>query len=484
MKRCDLAIIGGGTGGIVSALIAAGVGAKVTLIERDRTGGDCLWTGCVPSKSLIAAATLAHRIRHADTVGITPSQPPVDFAKVMAHVWRTIHTIEAQDSAERLRRAGVEVLDCKARFRSPRQLDVDGHGLSYRAAIIATGSHPVAPPIGGLADCQPLSTDTVWDLRELPRRLLVLGGGPIGCELAQAFTRLGAAVTIVEMADRLLVKEEPSASELIASRLRGEGIDIRLKTRAREVDTDADGSWRLLVQAPGGQQTIPFDRVLVAAGRVPRTSELALERVGVRCDQRGAVIVDRRLRTTARGIYAVGDVTGLLPFTHVAAHHARVATPNALFHTRSQVAETIPWVTFTDPEVARVGLSEQQARERFGDRISVAQFDYEELDRAILAGEPYGFVKLIAGPSRRLLGATVAAPGAGEAIAEMTAWIASGAKIDAVSRTVHAYPTLAEGPCRAADAHLAERYASPQMRAVTRSVLAALRLLDRIRGGR
>ncbi len=471
--RYDLVVLGGGTAGLVSAMIAAGAGARVALIERERTGGDCLWTGCVPSKSLIAAAGLAHRMRHADAVGLAPVDPQIDFERVMGHVSRAIATIAPHDSPQRLRAAGVEVIAAEGRFVAPGRIDVAGRTLRWRTAIIATGSQPLLPPVDGLADAQPLTTDSVWSLRELPGRLAVLGGGPIGCELAQAFARLGAHVTIVEMADRLLVKEEPCASALIAERLRGEGIDVRTATRATAV-----GEGELLLD---NGDSVAFDRILVAAGRAPRTTDLGLDSVGVEVDARGAVIVDGRLRTSGRGIFAAGDVTGRLAFTHVAGHHARVATPNALFHTRSKVSGTIPWVTFTDPEVARVGLSEEQARERWGDRVQIAQFDYAGSDRAITSGEAYGFAKLVADNRGRLVGATVAAPGGGETIAELTAWIVQGAKIDAVSRTVHAYPTLGEGPARAADEHVAARYASPRMRAIARPVLAALRALDRPR---
>jgi len=480
-SRYDLVVVGGGTGGLVSALIAAGIGARVALIERDRTGGDCLWTGCVPSKSLIAAAGLAHGIRHADTVGLAPCEPVIDFGRVMDHVRDAIATIQPHDSPQRLRAAGVEVTPANARFDGPGHIRVDGRELRWRAAIIATGSGPVTPPIPGLAESEPLNTETVWGLRELPRRLVVLGGGPIGCELGQAFARLGSDVTIVEQADRLLVNEEPRAGELITSRLTGEGIDVRLGSQAIEVRPSGDGAHELSLDGSPSPEAVIFDRILVATGRVPQTEHLGLHSVGVNVDDRGAVIVDRRLRTSARGIYAVGDVTGLLPFTHVAAHHARVATPNALFHARGQISETIPWVTFTDPEVARVGLTEAQARERWGDRVIVTESDYETLDRAITAGEAYGFAKLVADPRRRLVGATVAAPAGGEAIAELTAWVARGEKIDAVSRTVHAYPTFAEGPARAADQHLTARYTTPRLRALIRPVLATLRVLERAR---
>jgi pyruvate/2-oxoglutarate dehydrogenase complex dihydrolipoamide dehydrogenase (E3) component len=473
MSRYDLVVLGGGTGGLVSSLIAAGAGARVALVERDRTGGDCLWTGCVPSKSLIAAAGLAHRMRHGDAVGLAPVEPQIDFAGVMGHVWRAIRTIEPHDSPRRLRSAGVDVVEAEGRFAGPGRLEAAGRTLRFRTAIIATGSAPAIPPIPGLETADALTTDTLWDLRELPARLVVLGGGPVGCELSQAFARLGARVTLVEMADRLLFSEEPRASELLARRLGEEGIDVRLGQTATAIR-----SGQLVLESG---EAVAFERILAAAGRVPRTGGLGLETVGVATDRAGAVSVDNRLRTSARGIYSVGDVTGLLPFTHVAAHHARVATPNALFHARSKISDTLPWVTFTDPEVARVGLTEAQARERWGQRVIVAEHDYAELDRAITAGEPYGFAKLVADPRGRLVGATIAAPGGGEAIAELTAWVSRGAKIDAVSRTVHAYPTLAEGPARAADGLLAARYGSPQVRAVARPLLATLRALEQRR---
>lgn len=472
-RRYDLVVLGGGTGGLVSALIAAGAGARVALIERDRTGGDCLWTGCVPSKSLIAAATLARSMRHADAVGLAPVDPDVDFPRVMDHVWRSIRTIEPSDSPQRLRGAGVEVIAGDGQFAGPGRIAVGDRELRFRAAIVATGSRPALPPIPGLETSEPLTSETLWDLRELPKRLVVLGGGPIGCELGQAFARLGSRVTLVEMADRLLLGEEQAASALIAQRLAADGIDVRTGARADTVHAN-----QLVVETG---EAIAFDRLLVATGRAPRTDGLGLEAVGVEVDERGAVNVDRRLRTTARGIYAAGDVIGSLAFTHVAAHHARVATSNALFHTRAAVSATLPWVTFTDPEVGRVGLTEAQARTRWGGRVRLAEFDYASLDRAITAGQAYGFAKLVADPRERLVGATVAAPGGGEAIAELTAWVSRRAKLADVSRTVHAYPTFAEGPARAADAHLVARYTSPRLRSVTRPVLAALRALERPR---
>ena len=476
MKDYDLVVLGGGTGGLVASVIAAGIGARVALVERERTGGDCLWTGCVPSKSLIAAATLAHRMRRADRVGLAPVEPAIDFARVMDHVHGAIAHIEPEDSPARLRAEGVEVIEGDGRFTGHRTIEAGGRGLRFRAAIIATGSEPSLPPVKGLEGEDVLTTETLWSLRVLPGRLVVLGGGSIGCELGQAFARLGARVTVIEAGDRLLDKEEPEASALIAQRLADDGVDVRLRTKAVEM---RDG--RLIVDGPDGAATLDLDKVLVATGRRPRTRALGLDRAGVELDARGAVAVDERLRTTAPGIFAVGDVTGLQPFTHVAAHHARVATVNALFGTRRTVDETIPWVTFTDPEVAHVGLTEAQARGRWGDRAITARSEYEALDRAVTAGETEGFVLLVGDPRGRLTGATVVGAGAGDVIAELTARVAHADKIDALSTTVHAYPTLGEGPARAADDHLRRRYAQRRYRLPAQLLFAAGRLVDRLR---
>ncbi len=481
--RYDLVVLGGGTAGLVSAFIAAGMGARVALIERERTGGDCLWTGCVPSKSLLASAHLAHRMRHADRVGLAPVEPKVDFARVMDRVHATIAEIEPHDSPARLRAAGVEVIEADGQFIDARTLEAAGRRLRFTSAIVATGSQPAIPPVPGLGGDDVFTTEDIWRLRRLPARLVILGGGPIGCELGQAFARLGAQVTIVELADRLLLKEEPDAGALVAKSLSADGVDIRLGTRAVELRRPEDAPKHLIVDRGDSRQQIEFDAILVVAGREPRTEAAGLQAAGVGLDERGAVVVDERLRTNVPRIYAAGDVTALLPFTHVAAHHARVASINALLGLRRTIDQTIPWVTFTDPEVAHVGLTEAQAKERYGDRAITARSDYATLDRAITEGENTGFALLVGDPKRRLVGATIAGPGAGEAIAEMTAHIKAGNRIDAVSTTVHAYPTLAEGPSRAADEHLRARYAAPRYRALVRPVLAARAALAR-RGGR
>ena len=477
----DLGVVGGGTAGLVGALIAAGIGARVLLVEQAaETGGDCLWWGCIPSKSLLAAAEPAHAMRTAGRVGLASVEPEIDVARVMDHVHRARRTIEPQDSMERLRREGVHVVHGRACLTGARSMEVGGRRFRFRRALLATGSQPVLPAVEGLEGVAPLTNETVWDLRELPARLVVLGGGPIGCEMSQAFARLGSRVCLVELAPTLLGEEEPEARELVRESLTSEGVDVRLGTRALRAEVTDAGGVLVVAGEDGGQARLPFDRILVAAGRRPSTDGLGLEAAGVQTDERGAVRVDATLRTTAPGIFAAGDVTGMLPFTHVAGHHARVAVPNALFGTRrSFTTDAVPWVTFTDPEVARVGLSERQARERHGARVVVARHDYGELDRAITAGRAYGFAKLVAGPRGRLVGATVAAPAGGEAIAELAAHVAAGRRIGDVSRTVHAYPTFAEGPARAADEHLRTRLRESPLRRVAAPVLALVRALSR-----
>ncbi|PTL58915.1 dihydrolipoyl dehydrogenase family protein [Paraconexibacter algicola] len=471
----DLLVLGGGTGGLVSAMIAAGAGARVALVERDRTGGDCLWTGCVPSKSLLAAAGLAHAMRHADRVGLPPATPTVDLAAVLDHVRAAQATIAPHDSVERLTAAGVDVLVGEGRFTGPRTLTVDGRPVRFRRAIVATGSRAVVPPVPGLAALAPLTHETVWELRALPARLAVLGAGPIGCELGQALGRLGSRVTLLESGDRPLRGEEPEASALLAEQLREDGIDLRLGVRVTAAARGADGAIRLTL---GDAQELVADAVLVAAGRAPRSDGIGLDAAGVRCDAGGAIVVDPTMRTSAAGIFAVGDVVGAPAFTHVAAHHARQAAVNALFGLRRRADRTpLPWVTFTDPEVAHVGLTVAQARERHGERVVVARSTYAGLDRAIAAGEHRGGAILVGDARGRLVGATLVGRGAGESIAELTAWIATGAKLARVSGTVHAYPTYAGAAVRAVDDHLRKRYAGPGLRRALAPVLAARRLV-------
>ena len=435
----DLAVVGGGTAGLTAAIAAARVGARVLLVERDRTGGDCLWTGCVPSKALLAAAERAHLARTSDELGVRVGEVQVDLTAVMKHVHGAIADIEPHDSPARLEREGVVVRVGRARFVGSGRLEVDGHPEPFRRAMVATGSRPLVPDLPGLQETGYLTSDTVWDLRELPERLVVVGGGSIGVELGQAFARLGSRVTIAEMAGQLLPREEPDAAEVLTRRLRAEGIDVRTSTRATAVRGD-----RLEVEGPSGTDALAFDRLLVAAGRVPTTAGLGLEHLGVEVDAHGAVVVDDRMRTTAPRVFAGGDVTLRLPFTHVAAAHGAAVAQNAVLGLRARVDhDRIPWVTFTSPEVARIGLTVAEARARWPSaRVRTARHD--ELDRAVAAADTDGFATLVGDRRGRIVGATVVGPRAGETIGEVAAWMSRDGRIAQIVRSSHAYPTWSE----------------------------------------
>jgi pyruvate/2-oxoglutarate dehydrogenase complex dihydrolipoamide dehydrogenase (E3) component len=476
--RYDLIAIGGGTTGLIATLTAAGLGARTAMIERDRTGGDCLWTGCIPSKALLASAARAQAIRTAPEFGVEAGEPEVDFAAVMRRVRSVIEAAGRRDTPEYLRSEGVEVVNASASFLRPGRIEAGGRELSYRTALICTGSRAALPPIEGLDDCAPLTNDTVFDLERLPGRLLVLGGGPIGCELGQAFARLGSQVTLVEALERLLPREEPFAGETLKRILAEEGVDVRTGVAASRFVAEGDGGVLHLTDA----SAVPFDRVLVATGRTPVTDGLNLAAVGVETGASGEILVDERLRTTGDRIFAGGDVVGDLQFTHVAGYHALVALANGLFRARQRIErDWTPWATFTDPEVAHVGLTEAQARERHGDRVETYEFDYSELDRALTAGTT-GSVKLIAGRRGRLLGATIVGAAAGESISEAARLIRERRKVTDLSRMIHAYPTFTEGPARAADDYWRRRFFTPGSRRLLRPLLAALRALDHPRG--
>lgn len=478
----DLLILGGGTAGLVAATIGAGFGARVTLVERERTGGDCLWTGCVPSKGLLEAASTAHLMRNADSLGIEPVEPAIDLRRILARVRDVQAQIEPQDSPEHLRSLGVEVIHDDAAFTDARSVRLAGSGRSLNAArvLIATGSEPAIPPVEGLEQADPLTTDTVWNLTDVPPRLAILGGGAIGCELGQAFARLGSHVTIIEKDARLLPVEDPDASELIERRLRAEGVDVRTGTEVTRVETD-DGKSQITVSDGDATAALTADRLLVAAGRRSRSADLNLAVAGVRTNEAGDVLTNRRLETSARGVYAAGDVNGHLLFTHAAAHQASIATFNALLMTRRTVTyRSVPWVTFTDPEIARVGLTEQQARNLWGDHVTIARSDYAHVDRALTAARGEGFAKLVGDRRGRLVGATVAAPAAGEIIAEFAAIIARRGRIGDVYRTVHPYPTYALGAATAGASYLQKRWLTDRTRTVLSPVLSATRLRAKV----
>ena len=450
-KRYDrnLIVIGGGAAGLVTAYIAAAVKAKVTLVESHAMGGDCLNTGCVPSKALLASAKRAAEFRTAKKLGIAAQDPQVDFPAVMARVRSVIATIEPHDSVERYRSLGVDARIGHATLIDPWTVEIrDEHGterLTTRAIALATGAKPIIPPIPGLADAPHLTSETLWDamakLPAPPPRLTVLGGGPIGCELAQAFQRLGSQVTLVEAAPRLLAREEPEAAAIVAASLEADGVDLRIGQQADAVEP-VDGGWALRV----GETVIPYDALLVAVGRTARTEGFGLEALGIPA---GKVIeTNDWLETLHPNIYAVGDAAGPYQLTHAASHQAWHAAVNALFGTfrRFRVDYSVmPAATYTDPEVARVGLTIAEAAKK-GIAVEVTSLPMSRFDRALAEGATDGFVQLITARGKdRILGATIVGPNAGELIAPIALAMRHKLGLMKLMGTIHAYPTLAEG---------------------------------------
>jgi pyruvate/2-oxoglutarate dehydrogenase complex dihydrolipoamide dehydrogenase (E3) component/uncharacterized membrane protein YdjX (TVP38/TMEM64 family) len=444
----NLVVIGAGSGGLVTAYIAATVRASVTLVERHRMGGDCLNTGCVPSKALLRTAKLVAQARRSTELGIRRMDIELDFAEVMARVRDVVRRIEPHDSVERYTELGVDVVQGDARVVGPWEIEIRGadgttRRLTTRSIVVATGARPVVPPIPGLAEAEPLTSETVWELNELPRRLLVLGGGPIGCELALAFARLGSSVVVVEAGPRLLAREDDEVSAFVAARFADEGIAVHCGTRAVRVEA----GHTMVVDTGEGEARLPFDRVLCAVGRRANLEGSGLEALGVTRRADGTVEVDACLRTRFPNILAVGDVAGPYQFTHAAAHMAWYAAVNALLGGFRQFRvdwRLMPACTFVDPEVARVGLNEREARER-GVAFEVTRYGLDDLDRAIADGAAHGWVKVLTEPGRdRILGATVVGEHAGELIAGWVSAMKHGHGLNAVLGTIHAYPTFAE----------------------------------------
>jgi len=471
----DLLVVGGGTAGLVAAKTAAGFGVSVLLVERDRIGGDCLWTGCVPSKALLSAAHAAHGARTATQYGIGVEQVTVDFPAVMAHVHQAIAAIEPTDSPAAMRAAGVSAAHGSAQFTSSNAVAVEGVPVTFRQALVATGAAPVMPPIPGLAEADPLTNESVFGLTRLPGRLLVLGGGSIGCELGQAFARLGSHVTIVEAAERLLIREDPDAAELVTRALSGDGVQLR--TGVAMTAVRRDGSAWVAVLADGSE--IGFDTVLVAVGRRPRTSHLGLEAAGVELDERGYVRVDARLRTTNPRIWAAGDLTGHPQFTHTAGVHGTLAASNAVLGLRRRVdVSSIPRVTFTQPEVAAVGVSLEKAR-ALG--LTVRTVEHVEVDRAIAEQQTAGFSRLVLDGKGRVVGATIVGPRAGESLAEAVLAARHGLRARDIAAATHAYPTYSDGLWKAAIAQVQVQLASGIARCATRAMAAVRRSTLRAR---
>jgi pyruvate/2-oxoglutarate dehydrogenase complex dihydrolipoamide dehydrogenase (E3) component/uncharacterized membrane protein YdjX (TVP38/TMEM64 family) len=447
----NLVVIGAGSAGLVSAYIAAAVKAKVTLIEKHKMGGDCLNTGCVPSKALIATTKLLARMKRAKEFGLRSASADFEFAEVMERVRRVVAQVEPHDSVERYTKLGVECLEATAKITSPWTVEAslaDGttRVIRTKAIVIAAGAAPFVPPIPGLSEAKPLTSDTVWDLRTLPRRLVVLGGGPIGCELAQCFARLGAKVTQIEMLPRIMIREDPEFSELVTRHFQADGIEVLVGHKAKEVRAE-NGEKVIVVEHEGREKRIACDEILCAVGRAANVQGYGLEELGIPVTKQKTVEVNEYLQAHYPNIFAAGDVAGPYQFTHTASHMAWYCAVNALFGKFRKFRvdySVVPWATFTDPPVARVGLNETDAKEK---KIAyeVAVYGIDDLDRAIADGEAEGLVKVLTVPgSDKILGATIAGEHADDLIAEFVLCMKHGVGLNKVLGTIHAYPTLPE----------------------------------------
>ena len=442
----NMVVIGAGSAGLVTALIAATVKARVTLIERHKMGGDCLNTGCVPSKAVIRSSHIAQYMRRAQEFGLEQVPVTVNFREVMQRVQSVIEAIEPHDSVQRFTELGVDCVQGDATILSPWEVEVDGQRITTRNIVIASGARARVPDIPGLDKLDYLTSDTLWDIRDLPARLLIVGGGPIGCELAQAFSRLGARVTLVSHAARVLPREDEEVAAQVMAAFQREGIAVHCGFEARRFQRDEQGQ-SAVFQTPDGEQTLAFDRVLLAVGRTANTEGLGLEALGIAVNTNGTIEVDETLRTSIPTIYACGDIVGPYMFTHMASHQAWYAAVNALFgrfKTYKVDYSVVPWATFTDPEVARVGLNESDAIAG-GIPYEVSRYDIDDLDRAIADGEAHGFIKVLTAPgSDRILGATIVAYHAAELITEYVMAMKHGIGLKKILATIHIYPTLSE----------------------------------------
>jgi pyruvate/2-oxoglutarate dehydrogenase complex dihydrolipoamide dehydrogenase (E3) component/uncharacterized membrane protein YdjX (TVP38/TMEM64 family) len=442
----DLVVIGAGSAGLVASYIGAAVRAKVTLIEKHKMGGDCLNTGCVPSKALIRSAKLISQIRRADDYGFKSASVDFDFADVMDRVQRVIGTVEPHDSVERYQSLGVDCVQGEARIRSPYEVEVNGKVLTTRNIVIAAGARPFVPPIPGIESVGYYTSDSLWEMRDLPARLVVLGGGPIGSELTQCFARFGSKVTQVEMLPRILIREDPEISQMITERFVEEGVDVRLNHTAKEFRKE-DGRKILVCEHGGEDVRIEFDELLVAVGRAANTAGYGLEELDIALTKTRTVEVNEFQQTRFPNIYACGDVAGPYQFTHVAAHQAWYCAVNALFGAFRKFRvdySVIPWATFTDPEVARVGLNEEDAKAQ-GVAYEVTTYGIDDLDRAIADEEAHGLVKVLTVPGKdRILGVTIVGDHAGDLLIEFITAMKQGFGLNKILGTIHIYPTLAE----------------------------------------
>ncbi len=457
-ERFDVLVIGGGTAGLVGARMAALLGARTVLVESARTGGDCLWTGCVPSKTILAAARRSKEQR-----AITGTGSP--FAAVRTRVSSAITAIEPDDSPASLEALGVTVISGSARFTGAGQAEVDGRTIRFRKALIATGSAPFVPPIPGLDQAAIVTSETVWDLEDLPERLVVIGGGPIGCELGQAYARLGSRVVVIARSE-ILRKEDRDAAELVRDSLRSDGVEVLENTRVERV-SGQNGS--TMVHTADGQ-AFAADVILVATGRKPRTEGLGLDSVGVACDSSGFVLVDSSMRTSARGIWAAGDVTPHPDYTHLAGVYANTAVTNAVLGLRRTVSEVIPRVTFTSPEVAAVGVTRPSAAGHTTSTIQLAH-----TDRAITEDDTTGFARIVIDKRGRILGGTIVGPRAGESLGELALAVHQKLTTRNLAEVTHPYPTYNDALWNAAITDALSRLRSPITSAGLRSLAAFTR---------
>jgi pyruvate/2-oxoglutarate dehydrogenase complex dihydrolipoamide dehydrogenase (E3) component len=459
MEAYDLVVIGGGAGGLVTASGGARLGAKTALIETERLGGECLWTGCVPSKALIRSAKIKHLIEHAGTYGFKDQKVPADFSGVMRRMRDVIAAIQPHDDPERFRKMGVEVIEGRAVFTGTDRLEVNGRVLKSRRFCIAVGADPLLPPIEGLDRVPYMTPLNFFDQSRLPDHLLIVGGGPVGCEMGQTFHRLGSRVTIIEMLDGILIKDDRETALRLHEILVREGLRIELKARAEKVERQ-DDRLRLYYSRDGRSFVAEGDAILVAAGKRPRVDGLGLAAAGVQFDQKG-IKVDRCMRTTNPRIFACGDVTGGFPFTHTAEYQAGLIVVNALVPLLRRKADdrVVPWCTFTDPELAQVGLTEEQAKHRFGEGgYRVWRFPVGENDRHIIDGETEGTVKLLTRTNGRIIGCAILSVNAGDLIHEVALALKKKGTTADISGMIHVYPTRAQANKRASDQYFAEKF--------------------------
>ncbi len=445
--KVDICVIGAGSGGLSVAAGASQMGASTALIERGKMGGDCLNYGCVPSKALLAAGHAAQAVRGGGRFGVRAAAPAIDSGGVYGHVRGTIAAIAPNDSVERFEGLGVTVIQSSARFTGPREIAADGYRITARRIVIATGSSPVVPPVAGLGDVPYLTNETIFDLGQVPAHLIVIGGGPVGIEMAQAHRHLGARVTVVEMFS-ILASDDPELVDVVRARLAGEGIDLREGVTVARVEKAGNGV-AVVIAGNGAEDRVQGSHVLIAAGRRPNVGGLDLEKAGIAYSPAG-IQVDARLRTTNRRVFAIGDVAGGYQFTHMAGYHAGIVLRNALFRLPARVdTHAVPWVTYTAPELAQVGLTEDRARKQAGD-IRVLRWPFAENDRARAERETDGLVKVITTPRGRILGAGIVGAHAGELIHAWVLAIGQKIKIGAVAGMIAPYPTLGEANKRAA----------------------------------